>query len=293
VALYVLRAVVINIEGNNVSHCGCIFFSSCLPKQTYIFIENVFNLPHMKDNFSSQSDKYAKYRPTYPPAFFSYLDEFLEKKDCAWDCGTGNGQVAYELAKSFKKIMATDISKQQIVNAAKADNIFYSIQPAEQTHFEDDLFDFIVVAQAVHWFDFEKFYAEVKRTAKKDALLCIVGYGIISVSPAVDALISDFYTNTIGSFWDKERRYIDEGYRTIPFPFEEISTPQFENRHLWSLDHLVGYLNTWSAVKHFVRRKGYNPVEELKEKLKTYWQANERKEVVFPILLRIGKLNEG
>ena len=34
----------------------------------------------MKDNFSSQSDNYAKYRPTYPLEFFDFLNSLLPSK---------------------------------------------------------------------------------------------------------------------------------------------------------------------------------------------------------------------
>lgn len=243
-----------------------------------------------KDNFSSQSDQYAKYRPTYPPDFFDYLNAIMPGKQHAWDCGTGNGQVAYELAKTFEHVYATDISQSQIDNALRAHNITYSIQPAEKTNFENRLFDLIMTAQAIHWFDFERFYTEVRRTAKEHALLCVIGYSRLKISAPIDKIITDVYTNVIGTYWDKERAYIDENYESIPFPFDEIQTPKFENRHQWTLEHLIGYLNTWSAVKHFIRQNGYNPIDKLQRELEQHWHKEEVKEVIFPLLLRIGKI---
>lgn len=243
-----------------------------------------------KDNFSSQSDKYAKYRPTYPTEFFDYLNSIVQYKQNAWDCGTGNGQVAYELAKTFANVFATDISEPQIENALQAENIFYSVQPAEQTSFENQQFDLIIVAQAIHWFDFEKFYKEVRRTAKKNATLCVLGYGRIKISEQIDNVITNFYTNVIGGYWDKERKYIDENYKTIPFPFNEIQLPKFENQHDWTLEHLIGYLNTWSGVKHFIKQNGYNPVDKLQSEIEQIWGNEQTKEVRFPLLLRIGQI---
>src|SRR5690606_29901474 len=98
----------------------------------------------MKDNFSTQSDKYAKFRPTYPAEFFKYLNSIVKNKKSAWDCGTGNGQIAFELSKFFENVYATDISQSQIDNARKADNIRYSVQRAEKTDFTDGMFDFII-----------------------------------------------------------------------------------------------------------------------------------------------------
>ena len=245
---------------------------------------------NIKDNFSSQSDQYAKYRPTYPSEFFTYLKSIIPNNQNAWDCGTGNGQVAKELASFFENVYATDISQSQIDNALKAENIEYSVQPAEKTNFSNDQFDLIVVAQAIHWFDFEAFYKEVNRTAKKNAIICVIGYSRLQISEPIDQIITEFYTKIIGPYWDKERKYIDENYQTIPFPFEEIKTQNFENRQKWNLEHVIGYLNTWSAVKHFIKQNNYNPVNYLKIKLQEFWNNNEEKDIVFPLLLRIGNV---
>lgn len=244
----------------------------------------------MKDNFSTQSDKYAKYRPTYPSGLFEFLNANVQDKRFAWDCGTGNGQVAYELAKTFDTVFATDISQTQIDHALQATNISYSVQPAEKTNFDTGLFDLIVVAQAIHWFDFNKFYAEARRTAKNNALLCVVGYGKLEIAKHIDDVISDFYGNVIGMYWDKERKYIDENYKTIPFPFNEIQTPNFAIIQHWTLEHLVGYLNTWSAVKHFIKQHNHNPIDKLQKDLAQRWGNEQTKQVRFPLLLRIGRV---
>ncbi len=244
----------------------------------------------MKDNFSAESDKYAKYRPRYPEDLFGYLKSIVPARQNAWDCGTGNGQVAYELARIFDNVFATDVSHAQIENARQAMNIAYSVQPAEKTNFGNRQFDLIVVAQAIHWFDFERFYAEVRRTAKENAFICVVGYGRIEITEQINNLITLFYNNVIGAYWDKERKYIDEGYKTIPFPFKEIEAPNFVNKLHWDFEHLIGYLNTWSAVKHFIRENGYNPIDQLKRELEHHWDKNQIREVCFRLLLRIGQI---
>lgn len=245
----------------------------------------------MKDNFSSCSDQYARYRPQYPQALFDFLDTLGASHQHAWDCGTGNGQVAAALSVRFEQVFATDISENQLKNAIQKPNIAYSVQPAEHTHFPDNFFDLIVVAQAIHWFDFDAFYKEVSRTARENAHLVVTGYGLIHVSEAVDKVIGDFYTNTIGPFWDKERKYIDENYRTIPFPFEEIAAPSFSNEMEWTFEHLIGYLRTWSAVKHYEQQNGSDPVETIRPALEKAWGSDASQTITFPILLRIGKIS--
>ncbi len=244
----------------------------------------------MKDNFSTQSDKYAKYRPKYPASLFEFLNAQVSHRENAWDCGTGNGQVAYELSKSFEIVYATDISQQQIDNAIQAENISYSVQPAEKTNFEDGVFDLVIVAQAVHWFEFEKFYSEVKRTAREEALLGLVGYGNLEISGSIDLVIAHFYDVIVGKYWDEERRYVDEKYETIPFPFDEIQTPVFAITELWSLEHLMGYLSTWSAVKHFARENGFSPIDELRADIEELWGGEQVREVRFPLFVRMGRV---
>jgi ubiquinone/menaquinone biosynthesis C-methylase UbiE len=244
----------------------------------------------MKDNFSLNSEAYFQYRPHYPDSFFNYLGTLQPEPENAWDCGTGNGQVARKLAGLYKNVYASDISQAQLDKAVKLTNITYSVQPAENTNFPNNFFDLIVVAQAVHWLDFDKFYAEVTRTAKDKALLVIIGYGRFNISNEIDILIDNFYHKIIGSYWDEERKYIDEHYQTLPFPFNEFMVPPFENTYNWPLDHVIGYLKTWSAVKHFLKDKGYNPVDLIYDDLKKAWGKIERRKINFPLLLRIGKI---
>jgi ubiquinone/menaquinone biosynthesis C-methylase UbiE len=242
----------------------------------------------MKDNFSSKSSSYAKYRPTYPQELYQFLKEKLHKTEKAWDCGTGNGQVAGSLAKFFKEVQATDISQQQLDNAIRQPNIHYSVQTAEKTNFPDNNFDLITVAQAIHWFHFEAFYKEVARVLKPDGIIAVIGYSLFKSNPETDEVILKFYQDIVGPFWDEERKYLDEKYKTIPFPFKELESPVFEQEYEWTFNHVMGYLKTWSAVKHYEKANGENPVDLIEEELKATFGAKNK--VVFPILFRCGKL---
>ena len=242
----------------------------------------------MKDNFSSKSSSYAKYRPTYPQELYQFLKGKLHKTEKTWDCGTGNGQVAGALAKFFKEVEATDISQQQLDNAIRQPNIHYSLQAAEKTNFPDNSFDLITVAQAIHWFNFEAFYKEVERVLKPNGIIAVIGYSLFKSNPETDEVILKFYHDIVGPFWDEERKYLDKKYKTIPFPFIEIESPRFEQEYQWTFTHLIGYLKTWSAVKHYEKANGENPIDLIEEELKATFGAKNK--VVFPILFRLGKL---
>lgn len=240
-----------------------------------------------KDLFSNHANQYAAFRPTYPKELYDFIFNCVKSFETAWDAGTGNGQVARDLSKKFAKVFATDISAKQIENAYQGKNIFYS-QAGETASFPENSFDLICVAQAIHWFDREKFYDEVRRVAKADGIIAVWGYGLLSVSPKIDLLIRDFYISIIGSYWDKERRLVDEEYKTIFFPFAEIKTPEFSFSFHWTLVELQGYLNTWSSVQKFIRENKSNPVDSLINQIKTLW-SSEKMKIIFPLFLRLGK----
>lgn len=243
----------------------------------------------IKDNFSKQALLYSRFRPGYPQQVYDFLLQHIPDKQNAWDCGTGNGQVAGKLSQYFDKVFATDISSGQIKNAVKNENIFYSLENAEQTSFADNQFDLITVAQAIHWFDFGEFYKEAARTLKPNGIIAVFGYNLFRINKETDSIIDDFYKNIIGTYWDKERKYVDESYTTIPFPFEEIKSPSFQNEYLWEFEHVIGYLNTWSAVQHFIAKNNENPVDKIITPLKELWGNELKRKVYFPIFIRVGK----
>jgi ubiquinone/menaquinone biosynthesis C-methylase UbiE len=242
----------------------------------------------MKDLFSTRSDDYARFRPTYPEKLFEYLFSIVQRKDMAWDCGTGNGQVAKELARHFSQVYATDISAMQLENAVQKENIFYAMEAAEKTSFSHHSFDLITIAQAIHWFDFEAFYKEAKRTLKPGGVIAVIGYGEAVIDAPTDDLMREFHDVLLGPYWDKERKFIDEAYKTIPFPFREINAPEFSNTFSWNRQQFLGYISTWSAVKHYSSANEVNPLERLSRVLALIWPEDLNKQIMFPTLLRIG-----
>jgi len=244
----------------------------------------------MKDNFSQQATVYAQYRPQYPDELFRYIITFVKENNMVWDCGTGNGQSAQELCKYFNTVFATDISKKQIDNAYKADNIFYSLQPAEQTDLPAESIDLVTVSQALHWFDFEKFYAEVNRVAKPGAIIAAWSYSLLRISDEINALVEHYHFDTLGSYWDAERKWVDDNYTSIPFPFQEIKTPAFAIKVNWSLQDLEGYFYTWSALQKYIAVNHSSPVDALITQIKPLWGNNEKREIIFPVHLRLGTI---
>ena len=243
-----------------------------------------------KDLFSQQSKTYARYRPSYPPELFEYLLQFVEERNCAWDCATGNGQAAVILSNYFKLVEATDLSEAQIKNAIQGDHIHYQVGPAEKTSFQDNSFDLITVAQAYHWINWNEFQKEATRVGKPNAVIAVWAYNLFtSDDDELNRLLKRFYFDIVGPYWDAERKYVDENYTTIPFHFTPLPSKIFETRLAWQKDDFVGYLSSWSSVQHYIDQNKSSPLDLVVNDLDRIWDNDEVKQISFPIFLRIGR----
>ena len=244
-----------------------------------------------QDHFSHSASGYARFRPEYPAELFQWLGQTAPARDRAWDAATGTGQAAKGLAPVFGEVIATDASAEQIRHARPCRGVRYHVAPSEHVPIENRTVDLTLAAQALHWFDFEAFFGEVRRVSRPGGVLAAVCYGLFRCEPELDRLIDDCYSGILGDFWPAERRFIDERYRTIALHFDEIATPRVEMTACWSLDHLLGYLGTWSAVARARERTGEDPLESLEPDLRHLWpEPLEFRRIVWPLVVRAGRV---
>lgn len=244
-----------------------------------------------KDHFSDAPARYAEFRPTYPEALFSWLASLCAQHDCAWDCATGSGQAAGGLARHFRQVIATDASSEQIAHASGPANVHFRVAPAEASGLEAASIDLVSVAQAAHWFELADFYAEARRVLKHGGVLALWGYGRLKLAGDMDAVLERFYLETVGPYWPPERKLIDDGYRSLPFPFAEIAAPDFFIEVTWNLPRLMDYLSTWSAVKRHRAERGSDPLPALMAQLGPHWgDAGRARQLKWPLFLRVGRL---
>lgn len=242
-----------------------------------------------KDHFSRQSADYARFRPRYPKALFEYLGSIAPSRQLAWDCGTGNGQAAVGLASVFGRVIATDASEKQIANAEAHERVEYRVAPAEDSGIYSGTLDLIMVAQALHWFDLDRFYAEVGRVLKPNGVLAASAYKFFRITSEIDRLINRrYYDKIVGPFWPPERVLVEK-FEELPFPFSEIQTPSFEMIARWNLEHLVGYLRSWSATQRFIAANQRDPLDEIADELRAAWgDTKQTRRVIWPLTLRVG-----
>jgi SAM-dependent methyltransferase len=248
--------------------------------------------PAKGDHFSTISKAYAAFRPRYPEALFDFVASLPAHRHRAWDCGAGSGQATIDLAARFDEVIGTDLSAEQINRAPDNPKIRWLVAPAESTPIEDASVDLITVAQALHWFDHPRFYAEVRRVATKGAAIAAWTYAAPRMEGDVGASLSRYQYQTVGPYWPAERKFVDDEYRSIPFPFERIATPPLAIEQSWTLAQVAGYMRTWSATTRYVARHGVDPVIAEERELAELWgDAESTRRIVWPLIVLAAHLD--
>ncbi|WP_027133303.1 class I SAM-dependent methyltransferase [Geminicoccus roseus] len=242
-----------------------------------------------KDHFSATASDYAAHRPTYPASLADFLAGIAPGRGRALDGGCGTGQLSVLLAEKFQEVVATDASAAQIAQATPHPRVRYRVATAERSGLEEASVDLVTVAQAAHWLDLPAFYDEVRRVARPGAALALISYGIFEVAGPPGPVMRHFYQDVVGPYWPPERRHVEVGYRSLPFPFPETSLPDMAIEVAWRLDDLLGYAGTWSAVGAARLALGQDPLAELRPALAAAWgDPQARRTVRWPLSGRIG-----
>ena len=250
------------------------------------------------DHFSGQASQYAAFRPGYPDALFTWLAAQLPINSIAWDVGCGSGQAAVALGAVLDTVVATDPSVAQLGHAVHQAHVHYTAMTAEQCALRDRSVHLVTVAQALHWFDLDAFYAEVRRVSAPGAILAVWSYGLLQIDGVhgasrteLNRRVRDFYTNTVGTYWPPERRLVDAGYEALPFPFAELTPPALAMTVQWTLEQLAGYLSSWSAVARYRAARGDDPVPAFVATLETEWGgAGKERTIGWPLSIRVGRV---
>lgn len=241
-----------------------------------------------KDHFSNQSDAYASYRPNYPGALFDWLAGHAPGTESCWDCATGSGQAAIPLSRRFDQVIATDASTAQIKSAIHSKVIDYRVATAENSGLSPASVGLVVVAQALHWLDLQAFFKEADRVLKPRGLLAILSYNLLNVDAAVDKVIFELYHKILNEYWPPERLLVEQGYADIMLPYPLLNTPNFAMDAYWSLNQLMGYLNTWSALKRYTSTVGVTPLNRVEDALQSAWgDPLGKKRIEWPLTVRV------
>lgn len=228
-------------------------------------------------HFEAVAQGYAEFRPRYPSALFDFVTSVATRHGLAWDVGCGSGQATLDLAERFDRVIATDASEGQIARAPAHPRIEWRVAAAERSGIAPATVDLVTVAQALHWFDLDAFHREVRRVLAPGGALAAWSYMSPHVDdPALDALFQEHMYGRLGPYWPPERRLIEEGYRTIPFPFDEVPAPRFDLEARWTLAQLAGYMRSWSATGRYVDAHERDPIADFEAEAREAWGPGER-----------------
>lgn len=244
------------------------------------------------DKFSAVSDEYRRARPTYPSRLIATLAALAPGRERAWDSGTGNGQAAVALAEHFEAVFATDPSAEQIARAVAAERVTYAVEAAEEVSLPDRSVDLVLAAQAMHWYDLERFYDQVRRVLRPGGILAAIGYAWQYVDPEIDAAIDETLLRPMRDRWAPNNALLWDGYRSIPFPGTEVRVGAPAIHLHWSLPEFLDYVRTWSASRSLIAAEGQAPFDRARRRLETVWGDPEgRRHVVMPMQVRVSRLD--
>ena len=240
--------------------------------------------------FDQGGQAYSRFRPAYPPELARFLAAVSPDTALAVDVGCGNGQLTGQLALHFDKVLGLDPSTDQIAHASTHPRVAYACAPAERLPVADHGASLITAAQAAHWFDLPCFYDQVRRIGVDGAVLALISYGVLRLDDELAPRFEHFYWHEIGPYWPPERRLVDGGYADLPFPFTEQAAPTLEIRESWSLEALLGYISTWSAVRGAREASREDILRGFASDLTALWGDPARRRAVrWPIHMRWGK----
>lgn len=243
-----------------------------------------------RDLFSGLAAEYASCRPSYPAALVDWLADAAPGRERAWDAGCGSGQLTVPLAARFAEVIATDASAAQLEHARPHPRVRYRHAPSEESGLADASVDLAVAAQAAHWFDLPRYREELGRVSRPRAIVALITYGLPAVAPSIDERVLRFYHDDLGEHWPPERRLVEDGYRSIDLPFDELDAPAFAMTERWTVERFLGYVGTWSALRAMMaggssaRRESTAFVDDLHR----LW-GPEPRAVTWPLSLRVAR----
>ncbi len=243
------------------------------------------------DHFAGAAAAYARARPTYPATLYAAIDAVVPGHRLAWDCATGSGQAVAPLAARFSDVVASDASAAQLSRLVRRPNVHVVLARAERAPLAAGTVDLVTVAQALHWFAGDAFYAEVRRVLRPGGTIAAWTYDLLGIAPALDRLVAHFYGEILAGCWPPPREAVERRYANLPWPFVRSRTLRFEMRARWRCDDLLDYLASWSAVAVFRRRHGHDPLAPLTAAFRTAWGDTDVRDVAWPVTLKLGQVS--
>ena len=237
--------------------------------------------------FDNPANAYRRFRPSYPPALFKFLAANAPRQEVALDIGAGNGQAAAGLAHYFQHVFAIEANAEQTSHALPTAGVHFHVAPAEDTGVKDGCADLVTVAQALHRLDRPAFFDEAARILRPGGLLAVWRYGKMAIHPPIDVILERYYEDVLAPYWEDDLDAIEAAYTTGDLPFEALPAPDFPMRTKWTLDEVLGYLETWSASRAFRAANGHFATDTIRPAIAELWGEETRREIDWPLRVAV------
>ena len=242
-------------------------------------------------DYSPYARQYAQSRPGYPEELFQYLASLVDSHNFAWDCATGSGQAALSLVKYFDKVIATDVSSEQIKNAAQHSRIEYRVSPSENSGIPDHSVNLITAASAVHWFNLPEFYREAKRVIAPEGVIAVWKYHVGYIEPPFNDLFLRFYRDILSPYFSEGARLVDNRYADIVLPGKQIDSKNLFVSVKWKLSDMFNFIESWSGTQEYRKRNGENPVKLIDTDLRKLWGDPDKIHTLrWPLFIKIARM---
>lgn len=220
-----------------------------------------------------QGNYYSQFRPTYPASLLNHLLAHCETTQRAWDCCTGNGQLAYLLAEAFREVLASDISFSQLAFPKSRSNIRFRLENVLDAPHPEESQDLVTIAQALHWLDRSRFYALVFRVLKPGGVLAILNYRF-SQDPHLAGLTRFFIQRISNAQTLEMLTPIEKGYAADRPPgLTFLDSRELPLAQHWDLEQYIGFLKTISVTNKLEPEAYRRLLLECRERARNIWRV--------------------
>ena len=167
------------------------------------------------------------------------------------------------------------------------------IAPCDNLPVEGKSAQLLTVCQAAHWFDMDKFYAEVDRVLVPNGVLALyanlmpfISHPNFASDQRLTDLVWSMYTNPILP-WEKEmRKKVDTSYATFTLPYDNggIRKENFMCTQMINANQLKGYLLSWSSYQQIENKDDAKKfLNEYDEKIKDIFGDDDFDKITFQL----------
>ncbi|WP_276354498.1 class I SAM-dependent methyltransferase [Cohnella caldifontis] len=231
-----------------------------------------------KERFSNRVEDYVKYRPGYPREAIDYLYEEggLSAESVAADIGAGTGIFSRYLLERGTKVIGVEPNDRMRGAAEEALSGFPGFRAvpgsAEATGLPGAYVDFIVSAQAFHWFDQAAARREFARILKPGGKTALIWNVRLTSGTRFLEEYEDLLLKLGTDYADVNLRNVTREQLASFFRRGTMREARFTNRQIVDFDGLSGRLRSSS----YAPAPGHPNHEPMMRELKALFDRNQQ-----------------